>query len=218
MTGGVNVLDNIEVSSAQKYRITRFPWWWQSAQSTLTDNYTYIRPDSAASVQIDYTGGVTTSGIDEIIFIEGTNFGTDERFSEMDYLSFWLYVPDPTKLADYGEVTFGDYDEPRYSSWDISSIVSGFTTGWNEVEIKFRDAGTKINVQGDPTYSADWTDLNNYEDLELKSFRLMLRGKGDPFTIYLDDIRLERNTFHDDVKFGKGLYLAHSEYAVWPLS
>ena len=218
VTGGVNFLDNIEVSSAEKYRITRFPWWWQSTHSTLTDNYTYIRPDSAASVQIDYTGGVTTSGIDEIIFIEGTNFGTDERFSEMDYLSFWLYVPDPTKLADYGEVTFGDYDEPRYHSWDISTTVVGFSTGWNNVLVKFRDADTKINVQGDPTYSADWTDLNNYEDLELKSFRLMLRGKGDPFTVYLDDVRIERNTFHDDVKFGKGLYLAHSEYAVWPLS
>jgi hypothetical protein len=135
----------------------------------------------------------------------------------MDYLSFWLYVPDPTKIDEYGEVVFGDYDEPRYHSWDISTTVSGFTTGWNEVEVKFRDADLKVNNQGDESITADFFDLNNYNNLDLKSFRLSLRGKGDPFTVYLDDIRIERNTFHDTVQFGKGLYLSHNEYAEWPL-
>ena len=218
VAGGVNFLDNIKVYSTDKYRITRFPWWWQSSFSTMSANYTYIRPDSTSSVQIDYTGGPTTSGIDEIIFIEGASFGTDTHFSEMDYLSFWLYVSDPTKLAEYGEVYFGDYSEPRYHSWNISTTVSGLFVGWNNVLLKFRDADNKISNAGDEQYSSTYYAYDNYEDLELKSFRLKLRGKGDPFTVYLDDIRIERNTFHDDVKFGKGLYLCNDEYAVWPLA
>lgn len=217
VAGGVNFLDSLQAYSSNKYKLTRFPWWWESTYSDLSESATYTRPGSERSVQIAYHGGPTTSGIDEISFVEGTNFGIDDRWSEMDYLSFYLHVPDSTKLADYGEVRFGNLEETRYHIWDISTTVSGFSNGWNQVQLKFREADSKINNSGDDTYSTSYLALNNYEDLELKSFSLKLRGKGDPFIIRLDDLRIERNTFHDTVKFDKGLYLNHNEYVSWPL-
>jgi hypothetical protein len=52
----------------------------------------------------------------------------------------------------------------------------------------------------------------------LKSFKFRFRGKGDPVTLYLDNLVLARNTFHETVKFDKGLYLCHSEYVQFPIS
>jgi hypothetical protein len=216
---GPDYLDNVRALSGGYHRIQKFPWWWTSDYSTLSTDYSVFSPDTDRSIKIEYTGGPTSSGADEVSFIEGTSLGTDAHMSEMDLLSIDLYIPDVTKLAEYGSVTFGDYTGLRYHSWDLSTTVSGFSNGWNLLKLKFKDADIKMTNEGLATYYAgDVTALNNYQDLELKSFKFAFRGRGDPFTIYLDNLRIERNAFYDTVKFGKGLYLSNNEYVSFPLS
>jgi len=214
---GPDYLDNVRVLSVNKHLIHKFPWWWESSYSTLSNDYSI--ENTGRSLKIEYTGGPTTSGIESIDFIEGTSLGTDTHWSEMDLLSLDLYIPDVTKLDDYGSVIFGDVQGLRYHIWDLSTTISGFSNGWNYLSLKFKDAETKVTNEGVTTYyTADTAALNNYRDLELKSLKFRFRGKGDPLTLYVDNPRIARNTFHEDVKFDKGLYLSNSEYVSFPLS
>jgi hypothetical protein len=217
LNDGPDYLDNIRVLSVNKHFIHKFPWWWDSRYSTLSSDYSI--ENTGSSLKIEYTGGITTSGIESIDFIEGTSLETDTHFSEMDLLSLDLYIPDVTKLDDYGSVIFGDVQGLRYHIWDLSTTISGFSNGWNYLDLKFKDAETKVTNAGVTTYyTADTADLNNYNDLELRSLKFRFRGKGGPLTLYVDNPRIERNTFHEDVKFDKGLYLSNSEYVTFPLS
>jgi len=217
LNDGPDYLDNIRVLSVNKHLIHKFPWWWDSRYSTLSSDYSI--ENTGSSLKIEYSGGPTTSGAESIDFIEGTSLGTDTHFSEMDLLSLDLYIPDVTKLDDYGSVIFGDVQGLRYHIWDLSAAISGFSNGWNYLNLKFKDADTKVTNEGVVTYyTADTADLNNYNDLELKSLKFRFRGKGDPLTLYVDNPRIERNTFNEDVKFDKGLYLSNSEYVTFPLS
>ena len=85
-------------------------------------------------------------------------------------------------------------------------MASGLSDGWNEVGLKFSAAETKITNYGEDSPADNvFNDLNNYNDLDLKSFKFKFRGRGDPLTLYIDDIKIDRTRFEDTVKFGQGL-------------
>jgi len=129
--------------------------------------------------------------------------------------SFWWKIDDVSKLdTTFGDITFGSVNEspPFYYKWNISSL--NLTSGWNLVKLKF-DEYDVVYPETENFYMNPFMDesldlINNEKDL--KSFILRYRGKGSPFTMYVDDIHIQRNAFEDDVKFSKGLCLTGREY------
>jgi hypothetical protein len=208
---GKDYLNLIKVYGDTKYNPTEYCWWWNSTLSTLSNDYMNTKVHSR-SLQIDYP---TSSGADTISFLEGDDFGQDIHWSVKDVLSFWWKIDDVFKLdTTFGDITFGSVNEsaPFYYKWDISNL--NLVNGWNLVKLKF-DGCDVIYPAIENFYMNPFMDerldlLNNGRDL--KSFALRYRGKGDPFTMYMDDVRIQRNAFEDDVKFGKGLCLTGREY------
>jgi hypothetical protein len=208
---GKDYLNLIKVYGDTKYNPTEYHWWWHSTLSTLSNDYMNVKVHSR-SLQIDYP---TSSGADTISFLEGDDFGQDVYWSVKDSLSFWWRIDDVSKLDTiFGDITFGSVNESSlfYYKWDISSL--NLISGWNLVKLKFDDYNV-VYPETENFYMNPFMDerldlLNNGQDL--KSFVLRYRGKGSPFTMHVDDLRIRRNVFEDDVKFGKGLCLTGREY------
>ena len=214
---GKDYLSLIKVYGDTKYNPTEYYWWWYSTLSTLSNNY-LITKIGSCSLEMNYP---TSSGTDIVYYREGDDFGSDIYWSMKDALNFWWYVSDINKLdTSFGDVTFGviNGESPVYYQWNIDSL--SLSTGWNDVKLKFEDY--------DVIYpEADIYDINGFIDESLdfrtnsrdfKSFRIRYRGKGQSFTMNVDDLKIKRNIFEDDVKFGKGLCLTGNEYLDIPLS
>lgn len=215
---GADYLSLFKVYGDEKYNPTEFSWWWNSTLSTLENDHMIVKVGER-SLKISYP---TSSGSDTISFIEGDDFGTDNFFESKDILHFWWYIDDVNKLdVDYGDITFGviNSSDPAYYIWNISEM--NLSTGWNNVQLKFEDANSFYPVIEDYYALSDYFDekldfRNN--DKDLTSFRLRYSGKGQAFTMNIDDLKIERNVFADDVKFGKGLCLTGYDYLEIPLS
>jgi len=215
---GADYLSSFRVYGDEKYNPTEYSWWWTSTLSTLENDHLKVRV-GAKSLKISYP---TSSGVDTLSFIEGDDFGSDAFFESKDMLHFWWYVSDVTKLdVDYGDITFGviNSSDPAYYMWTISG--TNLVTGWNDVKLKFEDADYFYPVLESYYALSDYFDKkldfrNNGKDLS--SFRIRYRGKGQSFTMNIDDMKIERNVFVDNVKFGKGLCLTGYDYLEIPLS
>lgn len=214
---GKDYLSLIKVYGNTKYNPTEYYWWWYSTLSTLSNNYLTTKIGSC-SLEMSYP---TSSGTDTVYYREGDDFGDDIYWSIKDMLNFWWYINDVNKLdTSFGDITFGviNGESPVYYSWNIDSL--SLSTGWNDVKLKFEDY--------DAIYpEADIYDINGFidesldfrtNDRDFKSFRIRYRGKGQSFTMNIDDLKIKRNIFEDDVKFGKGLCLTGNEYLDIPLS
>ena len=207
---GIDYLDKIKIYGDEKFRPTEYSWWWSSTASTLSNDALNVKV-GARSLQIDYT---SSSGTDTLAFIEGDDFGQDEFWSPKDLLQFWLKIDDVSKLdTDFGDITFGDINRgnPYYYTWDISDL--SLSSGWNLIKLKFDDYASTFPAASSfaiNQFLDDDLDFRN-NNKDMASFRIRYRGLGDTFTMYLDDIHIERNKFEDDVKFGKGLCLTGSE-------
>ena len=215
---GADYLSLLKVYGDERYNPTEYSWWWTSTLSELTNNALRVKIGTK-SLEIAYP---TSSGSDTVSFIEGDDFGIDTFFESKDSLHFWLYISDVTKLdVDYGDITFGviNSSDPVYYIWSISGI--NLSTGWNDVKLKFEDADNVYPALEGYYVLSDYLDekadfRNNEKDLS--SFRFRYRGKGQSFTMNIDDLKIERNTFADDVKFDKGLCLTGYDYLEIPLS
>lgn len=208
----------IKVYGDIKYNPTEYNWWWKSTISSLSSNSIIVK-EGNRSLQIDYP---TSSGIDVVEFIEGDLFGQDINFNIKDFLTFWVYIDDVSKLdLDFGDITFGIVSavNPIYYGWYLKKF--NLVNGWNYVRLKFENydfiypARSEFDALGDYLYE----DLNfRTNNKEFSSIRLRYRGKGESFTWYIDSFKIERNRFDDDVKFGKGLCLTGKEYLEIPIS
>ena len=207
---GIDYLDKIKIYGDKKFRPTEYSWWWDSTASTLSNDALNVKVGTR-SLQIDYT---SSSGTDTLAFIEGDDFGQDEFWSPKDILQFWLKIDDVSKLdTAFGDITFGDINRgnPYYYTWDISNL--SLSSGWNLIKLKFDDYASTFPAANsfaiNQFLDGDLDFRNNNKDMA--SFRMRYRGLGESFTMYLDNIHIERNRFEDDVKFGKGLCLTGAE-------
>lgn len=214
---GKDYLSIVKVYGDERYKPTQYSWWWNSNVSTLSEDYLVVK-EEPRSLKISYP---TSSGVEEISLIEGDNFGTDSFWSVKDFLGFWMYIDDVDKLdTSFGDITFGSINSnPQiYYSWYISDL--NLVSGWNHVKLKFEDYGITEPVVEDYYMKAYMDSKLKFSDpyMPLSSFRLRYRGKGDPFNIYLTSLKIERNTFDDEVKFGNGLCLVGYDYLEIPVN
>jgi hypothetical protein len=205
---GIDYLDLIKVFGDQKYIPTEYYWWWTSTLSTLSNDALLTKVNSR-SLRIDYPA---SSEHDEVKIIEADSFGLDTNWSEMDLLSFWLYISDIDAFdSDWGGVAFGTIVDREdvvfgYYQWDFRNMT--LVSGWNEIKLRFDsfDFTNPIPTANDYLHS----NLNlRYRDTS--SFHMVYRGTGTAFNMCIDDLKIIRNYFEDDVRFGKGLCLTWGE-------
>jgi len=214
---GKDYLSLIKVYGDTKYDPLEYYWWWDSLISGLSNDAINVKA-CTRSLKISYP---TSSGIDVVSFIEGDDFGSDNYFSPKDMLSFWWFIDDVSKLdTTFGDITFGILNEeaPIYYRWDINSL--NLVSGWNKIEMKFEDYDftyPQKNIFSLYDSLDESLDFRTNEE-DFKSFRLRYRGKGSSFTMNIDSLKIQRNIFDDDVKFGKGLCLTCMDHLEIPLS
>jgi hypothetical protein len=228
-------LGKVSVTGTTKYSITKCPWWWNSIVSDLEADYFNVKEDEN-SLKVSYPD-MTRS--DFVYFVEQSNFGHDWNWTINDFLTFWWYIEDVDKLnTSIGDVSFGDFhmksemvsvgnglshyvfDDAFYYTWNISDLT--LQTGWNKIRLKFEDYSNVYPIDENSIFgsSSFLDDLLNLSDngRNYRSFGIRYKGKGEAFTMNLTDVKIERNVFDEDVKFGKGLCLDNRESLEIPLS
>ena len=210
-------LSLFKVYGDTKYYPLQYNWWWSSLISSLDNDSMNVKVGEK-SLKISYP---TSSGIDTISFIEGDDFGEDVYYSPKDMLTFWWRIEDVNKLdTTFGDITFGILNDAEviYYQWRISSL--NLVSGWNYIKLKFEDYDVTSPLK-------DLYSLYGFLDEELdfrtnnknfESFRIRYRGKGQSFNMNIDDLKIERNKFEDNVKFDKGLCLTGQDFLEIPLS
>jgi hypothetical protein len=171
--------------------------------------------DAVRSLRIEYPTG---SGIDDVSFIEGDNFGVDEYAGARDGISFWLHIDDIDKLdTEYGYFYFGNEDTPVIFKWNIKTFYDGgaLDTGWNQLFLRFK-AYDDIEY----TNSADPTapDVRIPDTIDWKTMGINFRGTGDAFNMRLDGFRIVKNHFLDACYADLGLYLVQRDFLSGSLS
>ena len=215
---GSDYLDKIKIYGDKKYNPTEYSWWWDSNLSELSNDYLFVK-EGTRSLKISYP---TSSGVDTVFFLEGDDFGQDEYFSAKDLLSFWLYIEDISKIdITTGDITFGviNSSDPIYYTWFISNM--SLNNGWNEVKLKFEDADNVVPVVSLAIQFKNKLDSNldfRNNGRDMTSFRFRYKGLGEAFNLYMDSIKIKRNIFEEDVKFGKGLCLTGYDYLDIPIT
>ncbi len=210
---GLDYLSLVKVYGDTKYKPTEYNWWWKSNLSTLTNDYLTVVGDSR-SLKISYP---VSSDIDTLILREGDDLGIDVYWSIKDSLGFWLYISDINSFdVSFGDIVFGN--GKNYYTWNVENL--NLTSGWNHIKLKFENSDSTY-----PTVEAQYMQPFMDSGLDFRtsgqdmtSFKIRYRGKGVPFTIYLTDLKIERNVFDDDVRFGKGLCLTGYDYLEIPMN
>jgi len=214
---GVDYLSLFKVYGDIKYRPSEYNWWWDPTLSELDNDGINVKV-GARSLKISYPASSET---DTLSFIEGDSFGVDNYWSVKDMLGFWWYIDDVNKLdITFGDITFGivNSESPIYYRWDLSSL--NLVTGWNKIQLKFEDYDSiypTVESFGASSFLDEKLDFRT-NGKNFESFRLRYRGKGQPFVMYLDDLKIMRNVFEDSVKFGKGLCLTNYDFLEIPIS
>jgi len=233
---GVDIIKSLKIYAAESHRPTEYHWMWSSLLSTFENDVINTKVGKR-SLKINYPASET---VDTINFLEGDYFGHDASFSIKDALSLWLYVSDIDKLyVDGGGFAFGSFDgyivpttgdltadDSLDSSGNPSADAAtyiwkfkdlGLKTGWNQVKLRFDQSAETIPEA--LTNSGKLSSELNFREHVTSSFGMVFRGKGEAFYMLLDDLRIERNWFYDEVVFGqKGLCLTWNDYAEIPLS
>jgi len=214
---GKDYLSLIKVYGNDKYNPLEYSWWWFSLISELDNDAINVKV-GAQSLKIFYP---VSSDIDEVSFIEGDDLGKDIYWSIKDSLSFWWLIEDVDKLdITFGDITFGiiNNGDPIYYKWNISSL--DLNSGWNNIKLGFENYDSIYPVAesfGTYPFLDKKSDFRT-NDRYFESIRLRYRGKGFPFIMNIDDLKIERNAFEDNAKFGKGLCLTGQDYLEIPIS
>jgi len=133
-------------------------------------------------------------------------------------ISFLWYIDNVNNLdTSFGEFCFGAMyiDKPAYYIWDIENL--SLSSGWNRVKLQF-DKYDRIEPLDLFGFDDSMDESLDFRRDVTKSFRVRYRGKEMPLVMNFDDLKIERNYFEDDVKFGKGLCLTDHEYLEIPSS
>ena len=216
-----HILTLIKVLSSDRHKITEYPRWWLSNISTLSYNYFMVKTGSR-SLQIDYP---VSSGIDYINYREADNFIEDKVWMEKDFLSFWWYIDDVTKLdTDYGGIGFGNMN--AYSvfdtecsvnasyGWDMSSL--SLKSGWNKIKLQFSNWDSIYPNSADQQYQNPST---NFRDTFITSFIIYYRGLGTgPIKMFIDDLCIQRCVYDELINNKPALCLSYNECAEVNLS
>jgi len=210
---GPDYLKHAKILTTEDPDPTQYHWWWRADLSTLSNDYNRTK-DGVRTLRVDYPTG---SGIDHLRLVEGDTFGTDEKAAWRDALAFWLYIDDVDKLDDYGYIYFGDVNSSDYLEyrWDISFLKPLMFNGWNNMFLRFKSATDVLYVRQSDDSLPD-PRIIRYR--ELKSFGMYFRGTGDPITMYIDSMKIERNQFQDIGRFDYGLYISGDDYVSAPLA
>ena len=215
---GIDYLDKIRVYGSINYKPTEYPWWWATAGvSTLSSDYLKVKEDNR-SLCISYPA---SSDVDYILFYPGDDFGTDVDWSIKDFLSFWIYVSDISKLdLDSTSVEFGvaTSNQTYYYKWFLSNYT--LVTGWNKLKLKFEDYDI-LFPQPDSYYTSIFlsTDFNLQDKEDPNNYiKFNYKGIGQAFTIYITDINIERNRFDEEVYDSSGLFIYDREYMLIPVT
>jgi len=204
---GPDYIDKLLIYGDVIYNPTEYSWWWRSNISELSNDYMEV-VEGRRALNIDYP---TSSGIDFVEIIEAYPLINDVSWSEMDMLSFWLYIEDVNRLdMSFGTIGFGN-KKGAYYLWQLKDIV--LESGWNKVKLYFDNYTAVVPIPN------NFLDSSlNFRNKEIPSFGIMYRGVGEAFSLKLDTIKIERNRFETDVKFGKGLCLTWNECLDIPIS
>lgn len=211
---GKDYLSRIKIYGNEKYNPFEYWWWWSSSIGNLSNDYLNVI-EGSCSLEVNYP---TSSGIDMVSFIEGDDFGVDDYFFEKDVLSFLWYIDNVNNLdSGFGAFYFGLLysDNPVYSVWNIENL--NLVSGWNRIKLKF-DEYDSIEPSDTYGFNNSLDASLDFSSVILRSFRIRYRGVGNSLIMNFDDLKIQRNYFEDDVKFGKGLCLTDHDYLAIPSS
>ena len=215
---GPDYLKHIQAASTQELNPCDYSQWWHSNLSTLSEEYMYVKKFSSRSIKIEYPA---SSGIEDIYFYEGDDFGIDEVVSWRDGFSFWWYIDDIDNFdIDYGYFKFGGYDFTNDANkveyrWNYSTLSGSLSSGWNDLFLRFKNADSIVYTE--PIERQD-KDVRIPSTVTLKTIGYTFRGKGSTLTMYWNGFGVVRNIFQDFSVFDNGLYLTENDFLTCPLN
>jgi len=217
---GIDYLKHLIIKSETKENPIDYPWWWESTISTISRDYSMPVVMCTSSLKIEYPA---STSLDNVQFIEGSNWGTDSLISWRDGLTFRWYIEDIDKLdTSEGYVFFGGLDgtrspQPVEYRWYLNTLsgLEALETGWNFPFFRLKEADEVIyNENADP-FSIIRPEIPEYT--RLQTWGIKFKGFGEAFSMNIDGGAIGRNHFADQSKFALGLYLAGSDYLETPL-
>lgn len=225
---GVDFLQYLKLYADGQHRPTEYWWFWETGISTLENESINVKAGKRA-LKVCYPA---SDVVDYLRFLEGDCFGLDKNFSIKDSLSFWFYIEDIGKLyLDEGGFIFGSVDGYEVSTdyyedginpsssaafyvWKFKDLT--LSTGWNYVSLRF---DKNYMTSPTPNTGGSLSKQLDFRNFVTSSFRMVFKGVGEAFYMLLDDLKIERNWYYDEVVFGdKGLCLTWEDYAEIPLS
>jgi hypothetical protein len=102
-----------------------------------------------------YIQGTLTTGNDFLQFIKTLPANVDTKVTlTTGELQFWFYVPDVSLLKPDGQIQFSSSKDPDKNriGWGLDKIIPTLHNGWNQMKLKFADAG--ITGDGGPDLAA----------------------------------------------------------------
>ncbi|MDD4772064.1 MAG: hypothetical protein PHZ09_00470 [Eubacteriales bacterium] len=137
-TEGANtmIIDDIKIGTAADFGVGKVP---VKDGATLFESFDspdgFEPPNVEASANIEGTGAISTTS-DELLSISKTYAEPVDmsRIAENGYAYIWVYIEDPSLLADGGaiEITSGGVYDVEETSWDLDDAFE-FKVGWNEL-------------------------------------------------------------------------------------
>jgi len=216
---GKKYLKYLKVFGDEKPNIIEYPEWWVSTRSTLSSSYAHTYYECTRALRIDYP---KSNANERVYFIEGDDFGIDEKCSWRDAIAFRWYIEDYDAVDwTYGEFYFGGLDstprkQPVVYHWDFTSLSGSVNSGWNSMFLRFKSADHL-----DYNYSEGIvdTDPRTLSEILLGTFGLFFRGNDTKDVVFeIDGLLISRNIFEDKVNGVPGLYLSENDSITMPFS
>ena len=200
---GPKYLKHLIVNGTYDENPCEYYWWWRSSLSTLSNDHMYVK-NARRSLKISYP---TSSGVDDVSFIEGDNFGVDSYAGMRDGVTFWIHIDDINNLdITYGYFYFGNIDTPVKYKWNISTLHTNgdLNSGWNQMFLRFMDYD---EIEYTPSIDFTAVDVRIPETIDWKTIGVNFRGVGNSFNMRIDGFEIFKNHFRDECFDDTGLYL-----------
>jgi len=213
---GPHYLKHVRIQNSYDQNPCNYPWWWQSNISTISRDYNYPLENSISSLKIEYPA---STSVENIMFIEGDDFGTDTEASWRDGFSFRIRFDDIDNLdKSYGYFYFGGYDassgaNPIIYKWYINTISGSLNSGWSRIFFRFKQADEIEYIDTQEKIS----DVRIASTINFSTIGMVFKGIGNPLTINLDGFKIERNRFYDYGAHGKGCYINNDDFITAPI-
>lgn len=210
---GKRYLKHLKVIGWYKENPVDYYYWWSSKYSNLSNSYDSTYYYCTRSLVIDYP----KSNLEETVkFIEGDDFGVDEKCSWRDALKFRWYIEDYSAVDwTYGKFVFGGYDgtssrSPIYYEWYFTTISGQVSTGWNDMFLRFKSAD---NVNYDLEYGSRDKDPRAVQYIDFSFIETHFKGNNTkPIKFEIDGFSIARNMFEDYLHDAvPGLYLSEND-------